>query len=408
MQKTKKSRVPASFVRFLLVHCLISAQAAPVHAKSKKQESGRSPAVIKNPMDPILGCMSANEVATRRLSNPKWAVRGVSGWEPALIGAPLSAGLLVQTLEFKSASGATYKKDYAWIPTAEGAAKVDVTGVARNSYGYLKQTLQLEGGYQRIGLPLGGFESEDTYAPPRETFEEVEVAFTPGSEPAPTVNQQASFEKQLDEMNSPDTREFPNLVRRPFQNRGKSDPVLNGEWKKSDPATRKVLFDELKKRFEEYSKQSERERLAHFSENSELKKRKAALTQKEEALEAEQDNLRELDQSQNTPESTKKEIKRKEEEIARGFEQLEEDVKKVIVDLLKAKTFEDFLSGLKGCKAALEKDHWNEDEEFQPFYRSVVAELDRLKALQLRARTGQTPTGRKPGAASATSAGQAQ
>lgn len=386
MQKAKKSRVPASFLRFLLVPCLISAQAAPVHAKSKKQESGRSPAVIKNPMDPILGCLSANEVATRRLSNPKWAVLGITGTVPiAFVGAPMNTGLLVQTIEFKSASGATYKKDFAWVPTSEGAAKVDVTGVARGKLGYLKQTLQLESGYQRIGFPIGGI---DTYAPPEEKLEEVEVAFTPGGNIAPPQDAKTTFERQVAELDSPNPLLFPNLLRMPFQDRDKSNPVLNAEWKKSDPTTRKVFFDELKKRFEEYSKQAERERLADFSENSELKKRQASLKERKDALKLEQDNLSELDQ---------------------GFERIQQDAKLVIADLLKGKTFEDFLSGLKGCKAALEKDHWNEDEEFTPFYRSVVAELDRLKALQLRARSGQTPSsGKKSGAGNASGAGQAQ
>ena len=407
MQKAKKSRVPASFVRFLLVPCLISAQAAPVHAKSKKQEGGRSPAVIKNPMDPILSCLSANEVATRRLSNPKWAVLGITGKVPMLFaGAPMSAGLLVQTIEFKSASGATYKKDYAWIPTSEGAAKVDVTGVARGKLGYLKQTLQLESGYQRIGFPFGGI---DTYAPPEEKLEEVEVAFTPGGNIAPPQDAKTTFERQVEELDSPNPLLFPNLLRMPFQDRDKSNPVLNAEWKKSDPTTRKVLFDELKKRFEEYSQQAERERLADFSENSELKRRQASLKEREDALELEQDNLSELDQGSETPEATKKEIKKKKAELEQGFERIQQDAKPIIADLLKGKTFEDFLSGLKGCKAALEKDHWNEDEEFAPFYRSVVAELDRLKELQLRARNSQTPSsGKKSGAGNASGAGQAQ
>ncbi len=407
MQKAKKSRVPASFVRFLLVPCLISAQAAPLHAKSKKQEGGRSPAVVKNPMDPILSCLSTNEVATRRLSNPKWAVLGITGKVPMLFaGAPMSAGLLVQTIEFKSASGATYKKDYAWIPTSEGAAKVDVTGVARGKLGHLKQTLQLESGYQRIGFPIGGI---DTYAPPEEKLEEVEVAFTPGGNIAPPQDAKTTFERQVEELDSPNPLLFPNLLRMPFQDRDKSNPVLNAEWKKSDSTTRKVLFDELKKRFEEYSKQAERERLADFSENSELKKRQASLKEREDALELEQDNLSELDQGSETPEATKKEIKKKKAELEQGFERIQQDAKPIIADLLKGKTFEDFLSGLKGCKAALEKDHWNEDEEFAPFYRSVVAELDRLKALQLRARNGQTPSsGKKSGAGNASGAGQAQ
>ena len=195
----------------------------------------------------------------------------------------------------------------------------------------------------------------------------------------------------------------------PFEDRDKSDPVLNAEWKKSDPTTRKVLFDELKKRFEEYSKQAERERLAEFSENSALRKRQASIKERKDALKLEQHNLWVLNQGSKTPEATKKEIKKKMAEIEQGFERIQQDAKQVIADLLKGKTFEDFLSGLKGCKAALEKDNWNEDEEFAPFYRSVVAELDRLKELQRGARSGQTPSsGKKSDAGNASGAGQAQ
>lgn len=396
MQKSKKP-THSSFVRLILVPCLILAQPVLLHAKAKKQEGGRSPAVVKNPMDPILGCMSANEVATRRLSNPKWAVRGSLGFA--------NAGLLVQTVEFTSQTGVIYKNDFAWILTRGGAAKVNVTGVRRNSESFLNQTLKIP---LRKKIVREGVTEE---------MAEVVVAYTPGYDPKPPSNEDEKQGSQLWGLDGgPDADLFPGLGREEsFESRKKSDRGLGVTLMGNDPDTRKVIMEELRKRFGEFSIQSEEEKLAFAPQHPEIQTRSDKISKELDALSDELNSNHDLltgetvlDANRAEFEKLRQEINKKQEKLWDDQAKLRDDQKKVVSDLLKTQTLKDFIRGLKGCKAALEKDHWNEDEEFQPFYRSVVAELDRLKALQLRARSGQTPSGQKSGTGSATGAGQAQ
>lgn len=412
MQKSKKP-AHSSFVRLALVPCLILAQPVLLQAKSKKQEGGRSPAVVKNPMDPILGCMSANEVATRRLSNPKWAVRGAE----TAFG---EFGMLIQTTKFQSQTGATYEKDFAWIPTTEGASKIDVTGVPRNTVAYVKQPLPIvlklsSSGSMGFGFPIGGgpVTSDQNSVPlPEKNIEYIETVYSPGIDPGAPVSKLHASNRIANAYQPPEEDYYPKVMDKWFAQGRKFkgriiNRVLTAESKKNDPATRKVFLDEMKKRFEEYSNQSERDRLAAFSEDPKFGRIVEHWEQQEKYLEGEGEVLDQLNFGLLTPQM-KKENEARADELGKQLNKLHEEQEKYGAEAMKATTFKDFLRGLRGCKAALEKDHWNEDEEFQPFYRSVVAELDRLKALQLRARTGQTPSGQKSGTGSAAGAGQAQ
>lgn len=397
MQKTKKNPAHSSFVRLVLVPCLILAQPVLLHAKAKKQESGRSPAVVKNPMDPILGCLSANEDATRRLSNPKWAVRGSFRFA--------NEGLLVQTVEFQSQTGATYTKDFAWIPTPDGAGKVDVTSVPRNSESYLNQTL-----YIPLRTTSVSPFSED------EISEEV-IAYTPGSDPKPPNNAAEAKEREMKDLYRPDDDLFPALKRKSFNDsRKRTDRGLNGMWMKNDSSTRKVILDELRKRFEEYSIQSERERLAFAPQHPELRSRSIALEEKEQALYEDLINISNLSRGENTPREFREEQQKllidheeRRSKLLEARKKLREDQMKVVSDLLKSQTLKDFIQGLRGCKAALEKDQWNQDEEFKSFYSSVSTELKYLEDLMLQGSKSQTPSSdKKSGAGNASGAGQAQ
>jgi hypothetical protein len=90
------------------------------------------------------------------------------------------------------------------------------------------------------------------------------------------------------------------------------------------------------------------------------------------------------------------------------MEKLREDKKKVVSDLLKTQTLKDFIQGLRGCKSALDRGKWNQDEEFKSFHQAVEDNLQYLENLERRGRRGQTPSGQKSGAGSANGAGQAQ
>ena len=406
MQKTKKKPTHSSFVRLILVPCLILAQPVLLHAKAKKQEGGRAPAVANdgkdsnNAMAPILGCMKANEVATRRLSDPKWAVRG------SLTSA--SAGLLVQTVEVKGQNGVIYKNDFAWILTPGGAVKVDVTGVPRNSESYLNQTLKLPF-RKRI---FGGDKTKEM----DEEMSEETVVYTPGSDPKRSSNADEAIDREMRNLrNGPSPLLSPDLNLGIIEDRKKSDRGLNGKWMANDPDTRKVILDELKKRFNEFSSQSENERLAFAPQHTDLRSRRKNLEDQKNSLDDQleryhQEFSRDLSnlENQNALSGIHKDYESRRMKVSEDLDKLEEDEKKVVSDLLKTQTLKDFIKGLRGCKSALEKDQWNQVEEFKSFHRVVVDNLQNLEKLERQARSGQTPTGRKPGAASATSAGQAQ
>jgi hypothetical protein len=356
-------------------------------------------------MDPILGCMKASEKGTRRLSDPKWAVSGSLSFA--------NAGLLVQTVEVPGQNGVMYKNDFAWILTPDGAAKVNVTGVPRNSESYLNQTLYLP---LRKKIVRDG----DT-----EKKGEVVVAYTPGSNPKPSSNEIDAKMRQMNDFEEgPDSNLFPDLERKEsFKSQKRGDLGLKVELKRIDPDTRKEILDELKKRFEEFSRQSDRDQLAFAPQHPELQSRSNDMRARQESLSNEEDRLRKefLYGPTGTKENLEiharnskvydeleEKIRKSKHQLWDDMEKLREDKKKVVSDLLKTQTLKDFIQGLRGCKSALDRGKWNQDEEFKSFHQAVEDNLQYLENLERRGRRGQTPSGQKSGAGSANGAGQAQ